>query len=70
MIKVLAIDDEEPIRKWLQFCISRFDGFACITAASGKEGIALWQAQQPDIILSDIEMPGMSGLEMLKEIQS
>lgn len=62
---VLAIDDEAPIRQWMQFCISQMEGFTCITAESANEGIRIWQAKKPDIIVTDIEMPGMDGLEML-----
>lgn len=68
MIKVLAVDDEAPIRRWLQFCISQLDGFCCVTAASAAEGLELYRREQPEIVLSDIEMPGKSGLEMLREI--
>lgn len=69
MIKVLAVDDEEPIRQWLAYCIAKFDGFCCVTAASAQEGLELFRLEQPDIVLSDIEMPGINGLEMLRLLQ-
>ena len=68
MINVLAVDDEAPIRQWLNYCIGRMDGFTCTTAASAQEGMELFQTIKPEIIISDIEMPGISGLEMLQQI--
>lgn len=69
MIKVLAVDDEAPIRQWLYYCISRLPGFRCVAASSAQEGIELAQVEAPDIVLSDIEMPGMNGLQMLEHIR-
>ena len=69
MIKVLAVDDEEPIRRWLNYCISKFKDFSCVTAASGSEGVELFERERPDIVISDIEMPSMDGLEMLHQLQ-
>lgn len=69
MIKILAVDDEAPICQWLQYCISNFDGFICVTASNAREGLEIFQAEQPEIVFSDIEMPGMDGLEMLRIIQ-
>lgn len=69
MIKVLAVDDEAPIRQWLYYCISRLPGFRCVAASSAREGIQLAQVEAPDIVVSDIEMPGMNGLQMLEHIR-
>lgn len=69
MIKVLAVDDEAPIRQWLYYCISRLPGFRCVAASSAQEGIELAQVEVPDIVLSDVEMPGMNGLQMLEHIR-
>lgn len=69
MVKVLAVDDEAPIRQWLYYCISRLPGFRCVAASSAQEGIELAQVEAPDIVLSDIEMPGMNGLQMLEHIR-
>lgn len=69
MIKVLVVDDEAPIRKWLKHCITQFDGFSYIEAASAQEAIKIFQVQRPEIVITDIEMPGINGLEMLRMIQ-
>ena len=70
MLKVLIVDDEAPIRKWLEYCVEKIDGFTvCGTAANGLQGIETFQATHPNIVITDIEMPGMSGIEMLKRIR-
>lgn len=66
---ILAIDDEAPIREWLQFCIDQMEDFNCITAANAEEGFGLFQSQHPEIIITDIEMPGENGLQMLEKIE-
>ena len=63
MIRVLVVDDEEPIRKWLSYCISRTEEFSCITASNASEGIEKARLEFPEIVISDIEMPGILRLE-------
>ena len=55
MLKVLVVDDEAPIRQWLEYCVDRFDGFTVAgAAASGAQGLALYRRELPDIVVSDI----------------
>ena len=43
MLKVLVVDDEAPIRRWLEYCIDQFDGFTVAgVAASGTEGLEIY----------------------------
>lgn len=71
MVKVLVVDDEVPIRQWLEFCISKMEGYQVTgTAANGAEGYSSFRKTMPDIIITDIRMPVMDGLEMLKLIHS
>lgn len=71
MIKVLVVDDEVPIRQWLEFCIGRMEGYQITgTASNGAEGYSSFRKNMPDIIITDIRMPVMDGLEMLKLIRS
>lgn len=71
MVKVLVVDDEVPIRQWLEFCIGRMEGYQITgTAANGAEGYSSFRKNMPDIIITDIRMPVMDGLEMLKLIRS
>lgn len=70
MLKVLVVDDEAPIRQWLEYCVDQFDGFTVAgAAASGVQGLDIYRRELPDIVVSDIEMPGMDGLEMLRRMQ-
>lgn len=64
---VLVVDDEEAIRNLLCRKLEA-DGFYCETAADGKD--ALWKAfmKDFDLVLMDIKMPGMSGMEALSKI--
>ena len=68
MLKVLLIDDEEPIRKIVGLYL-KSKGHEVITAGDGQSGIELFQQEKPPIVLTDIKMPGMDGIEVLKRIK-
>ena len=68
MSKLLLIDDEEPIRKILGLYL-RSHGYEVFTAADGQRGMELFQQESPPIVLTDIKMPGMDGIEVLKRIK-
>lgn len=68
MPKVLLIDDEEGIRRLLSLSL-KSDGYDVITAENGERGIELFERDAPSIVLTDIKMPGMDGLEVLKRIK-
>jgi CheY-like chemotaxis protein len=65
---VLVVDDERLIADTLSEILSEH-GFAAFKAYSGQEAIRLSQALQPDIILSDVLMPHMSGIQMAIQIR-
>lgn len=70
MLKVLVVDDDSPIRHWLEYCIGQLEGFVLAgSAATGAQGLQLYRRELPDIVVTDIEMPGMTGLEMVEQIQ-
>ena len=60
--KILAIDDEKDILLLLKYNLEN-EGYYVETASSGKEGIKLAEKSTPDLILLDIMMPGMDGIE-------
>jgi len=68
MNKVLIIDDEKQILDSLS-SILRDDGFQVYTAREGREGLKLFDAAKPEIVLLDIWMPGLDGLQVLKMIR-
>lgn len=68
MSKLLLIDDEEPVREILELSL-RSEGYEVIAAEDGQSGIGLFQRENPPIVLTDIKMPGMDGIEVLKRIK-
>lgn len=72
MYRILVADDEELIRRGIQFLLDyEALGFTiCGEAASGEEALAQIQALQPDVVLMDIQMPGLTGLEVIHRAQA
>ncbi|TSA06935.1 MAG: response regulator [Deltaproteobacteria bacterium] len=68
MRKLLLIDDEEGVRNILGLSL-RNDGYNVLLAGDGRKGLELLKTEQPDIVLTDIKMPGMDGIEVLKKIK-
>ena len=69
MNKILIVDDEPDILEFLSYNFRKKD-FVVITAADGKEGVQIAEAEHPGIIISDILMPEMDGIEMCKAIRT
>ena len=69
MKKVLIIDDEKPTLAMFQLFLEAY-GFEVLTAENGEEGIMVFEAEKPDIVFTDIKMPGMDGFEVLKRIKT
>ncbi|MBN2493745.1 MAG: hybrid sensor histidine kinase/response regulator [Deltaproteobacteria bacterium] len=65
---VLVVDDEEWMRDACGLILEK-EGCEVLTAADGKEGLELAAARRPDIVLIDVRMPGISGLEFLREVK-
>ena len=67
--KVLLTDDEAHIRKFIGMVIKRLGSPTIIEAANGKEAIELYKTQQPDLVLLDVNMPVLDGIQALTEIR-
>lgn len=68
MKKILVIDDEPLVRRSLKRALTT-GGFAVFEAQDGKQGLELWQLEKPDLVFLDILMPGLTGPQVLAEIQ-
>ncbi|MDD5086007.1 MAG: response regulator, partial [Candidatus Omnitrophica bacterium] len=68
MAKLLIVDDEIEICDFLKAFFEDRD-FHVVTALSGEEALILVEAENPHIVLLDLRMPGMNGLETLKQIK-
>jgi DNA-binding NtrC family response regulator len=69
MKKVLVIDDESIVRISCERTLSA-EGYPVKTAGDGKSGIDLLEKESFDVVLLDIKMPDMDGIEVLKKIKS
>ena len=67
--KILIIDDEENIRHVLSVVLKK-EGFECFTAANGEDGLAALAETPFDMVLCDVKMPRMNGLEFLAEVKA
>ena len=68
MRKVLVIDDEKPTLNMFRLFLGAY-GFAVITAENGTEGLETFSRERPEIVVTDIKMPGMDGLEVLRRVK-
>jgi len=67
--KILAVDDEEDILELLRFNLTK-EGFAVVCATSGEEALKSALSSRPDLILLDLLLPGMDGLEVARRLKS
>jgi CheY-like chemotaxis protein len=67
-LKVLVVEDEPQVRRVLSFCL-RQSGHEPLDAGSAEEAICLALSDHPDVILMDLGLPGMSGLEAAEVIK-
>src|SRR5512140_1868428 len=69
MPKVLLIDDDEGLRDTVGVMLEH-EGFEALTAADGKDGFEKALVNRPDLVLVDLRLPGMSGLEICKNLRA
>ena len=63
--RILVIDDEELITRSLKQHLEQ-EGYEVLTAGDGEEGLQKFMTESPDLIILDLNMPGMSGMETLE----
>ena len=67
--RILVIDDEAAIRDSLRMTLE-YEGYECLGAATGQEGLAMAEREAPDLVLLDVKMPGMDGIDVLERLRS
>ncbi|MCH7728129.1 MAG: response regulator [Planctomycetes bacterium] len=70
MARVLVVDDSESDRKMVEFYLSRQDGFSIESVSNANAALESVEASPPDIIVTDLQMPGMNGLELIQRVHS
>ena len=66
--KILIVDDEAGMRKLLGRVLAK-NGYESVAAADGKEALRLVEGEQFDLVITDIKMPGMDGLQLMQELK-
>src|SRR5215510_3561242 len=67
--RILVIDDEAAIRESLKMTLE-YEGYEFLAASTGQEGLSLAEREAPDLVLLDVKMPGMDGLEVLDRLRA
>ena len=68
MKKILIVDDEKPISDIIKFNLTK-EGFETVTAFDGREAITKFEEENPDLIILDLMLPELDGLEVAKEVR-
>lgn len=68
MKKILVIDDDAAVRESLSDCLA-MDGFEVLSAPNGREGLRICEESSPDVVLTDIVMPDMDGIEVVQALR-
>jgi two-component system, OmpR family, alkaline phosphatase synthesis response regulator PhoP len=68
--RILIIDDEYDIRAVAQLTLKTVGGWEVMSASSGQEGLIKAATEQPDVILLDVMMPEMDGIETFRALQA
>jgi DNA-binding NtrC family response regulator len=66
--RILVVDDDASLRRVLQVQLEQ-EGYAVASAASAQQTLSMLQVQPYDLVISDLKMPGVSGLELLRQIR-
>jgi two-component system NtrC family response regulator len=67
--RILVVDDDDSLRRVLQVQLEQ-DGYSVVSAASAQQAFSLLQLRGYDLVITDLRMPGLSGIEVLKQVKS
>jgi CheY-like chemotaxis protein len=67
-VRILVIDDTPELLEFVGIVL-RADGHTVFTATCGRDGLSLARRELPDLVVADLEMPGMSGFEVLQKLR-
>jgi len=68
MAKILVVDDDRQVREMIKLTLER-DGFEVVEAEDGIQAMELFRAQEFDLVITDIVMPGKEGIETIMEMK-
>ncbi|OLN33412.1 response regulator transcription factor [Desulfosporosinus metallidurans] len=68
MVTILVVDDEEPIQELLRFNLEK-EGYRVCVAKDGQEAMEQVEKEQPDLLVLDVMLPGMSGVEVCRRLR-
>lgn len=66
---ILLVDDEAHIRKYISLILKQLGDPIIVEASDGEEALAVYQRENPDLVLLDVNMPKMEGIEALKRLK-
>ena len=69
MARILVVDDDRGVREFLEIMLTR-EGYDVATAETGPESLSIFKKSNFDLVLTDLKMPKMDGIDLLKEIKA
>ena len=66
---ILIVDDDASQRRLIEFWMQE-EGYSTLTASDGAAGLKLFEQNNPALVITDIRMPGLSGLDLLSRIKA
>lgn len=69
MTKILAVDDSNSLRQMVAFTLKQ-SGYEVVEAVNGTDGLQKARATQVDLVLTDVNMPGMDGITLVRELRA